>query len=189
LKPLDVQAAIGRKQLERLPAFVEARKKNWHTLRSGLADLAGVFDFMLPTHAVSWSAAGFEWDGSGHITDCSWFGFMLRVKPDAPFKKFEFARFLDEKKIGNRMLFGGNLLRQPVFVNLRKESPTAFRIRGLTVERNAGLDSAAIHQLLPGADEILEQAIFIGVYPGLSPAQIDYVIDCVHKFVGRYGDV
>jgi len=189
LKPLDVQAAIGRKQLERLPAFVEARKKNWFTLRAGLSDLGGVFDFMLPTHAVSWSPDGFEWDQSGHTTDCSWFGFMLRVREGAPFSKFEFARFLDEQKIGNRMLFGGNLLRQPVFVNLRKESPAAFRIRGLSAADNATLDSAAIHQLLPGADEIMEQAIFLGVYPGLSPAQIDYVIECVHAFVGRYGDV
>ena len=189
LKPLDVQAAIGRKQLERLPAFVEARKKNWSTLRAGLADLEGVFDFMLPTHAVSWSPEGFEWNASGHTTDCSWFGFMLRVKAGAPFKKFEFARFLDERKIGNRMLFGGNLLRQPVFVNLRKENPAAFRIRGLAAKETASLDSAAIHSLLPGADEIMEQAIFLGVYPGLSQAQLDYVVESVHEFAGRHTGV
>ena len=189
LKPLDVQAAIGRKQLERLPAFVEARKKNWSTLRAGLADLEGVFDFMLPTHAVSWSPEGFEWNASGHTTDCSWFGFMLRVKAGAPFKKFEFARFLDERKIGNRMLFGGNLLRQPVFVNLRKENSAAFRIRGLAAKENAALDSAAIHSLLPGADEIMEQAIFLGVYPGLSQVQLDYVVESVHDFAGRHTGV
>jgi len=189
LKPLDVQAAIGRKQLERLPAFVEARKKNWNTLRAGLADLEGVFDFMLPTHAASWSAEGFEWEASGHTTDCSWFGFMLRVKAGAPFKKFEFARFLDERKIGNRMLFGGNLLRQPVFANLRKENPAAFRIRGLAAKENASLDSAAIHSLLTGADEIMEQAIFLGVYPGLSQAQLDYVVESVHEFAGRHTGV
>jgi CDP-6-deoxy-D-xylo-4-hexulose-3-dehydrase len=189
LKPLDVQAAIGRKQLERLPAFVEARKKNWNALRAGLSDLKGVFDFMLPTHAVSWSQERFEWDSTGHTTDCSWFGFMLRVKAGAPFKKFEFARFLDERKIGNRMLFGGNLLRQPVFVNLRKENPAAFRIRGLEAKDNASLDSAAIHSLLPGADEIMEQAIFLGVYPGLSQVQLDYVVESVHEFAGRHTGV
>ena len=189
LRPLDVQAAIGRKQLERLPAFVEARKKNWNTLRAGLADLEGVFDFMLPTHAASWSPEGFEWDASGHTSDCSWFGFMLRVNAEAPFKKFEFSRFLDERKIGNRMLFGGNLLRQPVFVNLRKENPAAFRIRGLAAKENASLDSAAIHSLLPGADEIMEQAIFLGVYPGLSQAQLDYVVESVHEFVRRHTGV
>lgn len=186
LKPLDVQAAIGRKQLERLPAFVEARKNNWHALRTGLADLGDVFDFMLPTHAVSWSPSGFEWDASGHTTDCSWFGFMLRVKSQAPFKKIEFARFLDQRKIGNRMLFGGNLLRQPVFVNLRKENPAAFRIRGLSAKENSSLDSSAINKLLPGADEIMEEAIFLGVYPGLSQAQLDYVVESVHEFVARH---
>lgn len=186
LKPLDVQAAIGRKQLERLPAFVEARKNNWHALRTGLADLRDVFDFMLPTHAVSWSPSGFEWDASGHTTDCSWFGFMLRVKSQAPFKKIEFARFLDQRKIGNRMLFGGNLLRQPVFVNLRKENPAAFRIRGLSAKENASLDSSAINKLLPGADKIMEEAIFLGVYPGLSQAQLDYVVESVHEFVARH---
>jgi len=186
LKPLDVQAAIGRKQLERLPAFVEARKNNWHALRTGLADLGDVFDFMLPTHAVSWSPSGFEWDASGHTTDCSWFGFMLRVKSQAPFKKIEFARFLDQRKIGNRMLFGGNLLRQPVFVNLRKENPAAFRIRGLSAKENSSLDSSAINKLLPGADKIMEEAIFLGVYPGLSQAQLDYVVESVHEFVARH---
>ena len=186
LKPLDVQAAIGRKQLERLPAFVEARKNNWHALRTGLADLGDVFDFMLPTHAVSWSPSGFEWDASGHTTDCSWFGFMLRVKSQAPFKKIEFARFLDQRKIGNRMLFGGNLLRQPVFVNLRKENPAAFRIRGLSAKENSSLDSSAINKLLSGADEIMEEAIFLGVYPGLSQAQLDYVVESVHEFVARH---
>jgi CDP-6-deoxy-D-xylo-4-hexulose-3-dehydrase len=185
LKPLDVQAAIGRRQLERLPAFVEARKKNWHTLREGMADLQEVFGFMLPTHATKWSPAGFEWDGSGHTSDCSWFGFMLRVKAEAPFKKFEFARFLDERKIGNRMLFGGNLLRQPVFVNLRKDSPSSFRIRGVPASDTASLDAATIHRLLPGADEIMDQAIFLGVYPGLSAAQLDYVIGSVAEFVKK----
>ena len=111
------------------------------------------------------------------------------VEAGAPFKKFEFARFLDERKIGNRMLFGGNLLRQPVFVNLRKENPAAFRIRGLAAKENASLDSAAIHSLLPGADEIMEQAIFLGVYPGLSQAQLDYVVESVHEFVRRHTGV
>jgi CDP-6-deoxy-D-xylo-4-hexulose-3-dehydrase len=84
------------------------------------------------------------------------------------------------------MLFGGNLLRQPVFVNLRKENPAVFRIRGLSSKENASLDSRAINTLLPGADEIMEQAIFLGVYPGLSQAQLDYVVQSVRDFVGRH---
>src|SRR5262249_30776813 len=68
LKPLDIQAAIGRAQLKRLPDFVEARRRNWQRLRRGLADLAEFFDFQLPTHATAWRSSGsdaFDWDASG----------------------------------------------------------------------------------------------------------------------------
>jgi len=186
LKPLDPQAAIGRVQLRRLPAFIEARKQNWETLRQGLADLEDIFDFSLPTHATAWHPPGegggsgqqstvndqrstFSWDSSGCQTDCSWFGFMIRVKPSAPFTVRELAAHLDEKKIGNRMLFGGNLLRQPAFVQLRKDNPGAFRVAG---------DLA-----LEGADAIMQTAIFLGTYPGLTPAQLDYEIATIRGFV------
>jgi CDP-6-deoxy-D-xylo-4-hexulose-3-dehydrase len=169
LKPLDLQAAIGRKQLAKLPAFIEARKKNWAYLRSGLADLSEYLDFTLPTHAKAWKEAGFEWDDSQCRSDCSWFGFMVRVRQGAPFKHSDLGRHLDENKIGNRMLFGGNLLRQPVFVQLRKDRPEAFRTVGS----------------LKGADDIMNQAIFLGTYPGLSQAMMDYVIGTVRRFVAQ----
>jgi len=131
LKPLDIQAAIGRVQLTKLPLFIQARIDNWNYLRRGLRETGEYFDFMLPTHATGWTPdGGFAWDASGHKSLCSWFGFMLRVKPGAPFTKFEFARHLDQRKIGNRMLFGGNLVRQPVFVQLKKDRPDAFRVVG-----------------------------------------------------------
>jgi CDP-6-deoxy-D-xylo-4-hexulose-3-dehydrase len=167
LKPLDTQAAIGRQQLKKLPAFVEARKKNWGHLRRGLDSLGGFFEFMLPTHAKSWSREGFSWDDSGHPAECSWFGFMMLVKPSAPFTRTEFARALDAKKIGNRMLFGGNLVRQPAFVQLRKDNPAAFRVIGD----------------LAGADRILNEAVFIGVYPGLTKVMLDYMVETITKFV------
>ncbi|MGA2241860.1 MAG: lipopolysaccharide biosynthesis protein RfbH [Verrucomicrobiota bacterium] len=166
LKPLDIQAAIGRQQLKKLPQFIQARVDNWDYLRRGLDDCSEFFDFMLPTHATGWTPQGFTWDKSGHRTLCSWFGFMLRVKPSAPFKKFEFARHLDEKKIGNRMLFGGNLVRQPAFVQLRKDNPAAFRVVGD----------------LSGADRIMNEAVFIGVYPGLTRAMMDYMIETISRF-------
>ncbi len=75
LKPLDIQAAIGRVQLQKLPHFIQARINNWNYLRRGLRDCEDVFDFMLPTHATGWSPEGFTWDASGHRTVCSWFGF------------------------------------------------------------------------------------------------------------------
>ena len=120
LKPLDPQAAIGRVQLKRLPEFIEARKQNWESLRQGLAIFDDVLEFALPTHAINWSSEkGFSWDESGCRTNCSWFGFKIAVRGNTSFSRTELAEELDRNRIGNRMLFGGNLLRQPAFVKLR----------------------------------------------------------------------
>jgi len=180
LKPLDPQAAIGRQQLRKLPAFIEARSRNWEYLRSGLSDLEDVFDFSLPTHATSWcqkhsssrlpaTSSQFSWDSTGCRTYCSWFGFMIRVKPSAPFTHTDLARHLDANKIGNRMFFGGNLLRQPVFVQLRKDRPKSFRVVGEMI----------------GADQIMNQAIFLGTYPGLTTEMMDYEIETIRNFTFR----
>lgn len=170
LKPLDIQAAIGIEQLKKLPNFIQARINNWEYLRKGLNDLSEYFSFMLPTHAVDWTSEGFLWDKSGNTTFPSWFGFMLRVKPSAPFSKFEFAKYLDEMKIGNRNLFGGNLTRQPAFINLKNERPGSFRVVGN----------------LKGADIIMTEALFIGTYPGLNNSMMDYIIESINKFVRHY---
>jgi len=195
LKPLDLQAAIGRQQLKRLPAFIEARKHNWETLRRGLADLEEFFDFSLPTHATSWQRphgqsaeidrplSSFSWDTSGCRTECSWFGFMLRVRPGSPFTHSQLGRHLDEKRIGNRMLFGGNLLRQPVFVQLRKDNPRAIRVVGRGGKTVEELGSEAIARAVPGADEIMNTALFLGTYPGLCSGQLDYEIETIRRFV------
>jgi CDP-6-deoxy-D-xylo-4-hexulose-3-dehydrase len=216
LKPLDPQAAIGRQQLKKLPTFIEARKRNWEILRAGLADLEDVFEFTLPTHATRWippserSTSGlsalssqhsastfdlnFDWDSSGCRTDTSWFGFMLRVKPTAPFSHTDLVRNLDQHKIGNRMFFGGNLLRQPVFVQLRKDRPEALRVvsadgRALApaqreLELKASVNGAAASPL-PGADAIMNQALFLGTYPGLTRAMLDYEIEAIRQFVRK----
>lgn len=167
LKPLDIQAAIGIEQLKKLPDFIQARIDNWNYLRNGLNDLSEFFSFMLPTHATGWTNDGFTWDNSGNTTVPSWFGFMLRVKPEAPFKKSQLARFLDDNKIGNRNLFGGNLTRQPAFINLKNERPGSFRV-------SSGLE---------GADMIMNEAMFIGTYPGLSKKMLDYIIEKIHEFI------
>ena len=181
LKPLDPQAAIGRQQLKKLPAFIEARKRNWEILRAGLADLSEFFDFTLPTHATGWTppsgrqqssvrddlSSAFTWDDSACRTNCSWFGFMLRVKSTAPFSHTQLAQHLDGRKIGTRMFFGGNLLRQPAFVQLKKDRPQAFRVVGD----------------FPGADEIMHQALFLGTFPGLTPAMLSYEIETIRAFV------
>jgi CDP-6-deoxy-D-xylo-4-hexulose-3-dehydrase len=220
LKPLDPQAAIGRQQLKKLPAFIEARKQNWEILRAGLADLEDVFEFTLPTHATRWippserstpslsafsskHAAStfdlnFDWDSSGCRTDTSWFGFMIRVKPGALFSHTDLGRHLDQHKIGNRMFFGGNLLRQPVFVQLRRDRPEALRLvsadgRALMaaqreLELKASINGAAASPL-PGADAIMNQALFLGTYPGLTPTMLAYEIKIIRDFVKSHSAI
>lgn len=180
LKPLDPQAAIGRCQLKKLPDFIEARKRNWEILRIGLADLHEVFEFTLPTHATAWLGpnerggqnnfeAAFSWDDTDCRSNASWFGFMIRVKPGAGFSHTDLASHLNSNKIGNRMLFGGNLLRQPVFVQLKKDRPTAFRVVGE----------------MTGADEIMNQALFLGTYPGLTDRQLAHEMEVIRDFVAK----
>jgi len=167
LKPLDPQAAIGRVQLRRLPEFIEARKQNWETLRRGLAAHEDVLEFALPTHATGWDAEeGFAWDDTGCRTDCSWFGFKIAVKAGSPFSRTALAQELDRCLIGNRMLFGGNLLRQPAFVQLRHDNPEALRVVGEMV----------------GSDEIMGSSLFLGTYPGLTPAMLDREIQVISAF-------
>ena len=179
LKPLDLQAAIGRAQLKKLPAFTQARKNNWEILRRGLDELDEFFDFMLPTHANAWSksesvakpsgsssasqplsSATFGWDLTGCSTSPSWFGFMLRVKMGAKFSSRDLAAHLTQNDIGNRMLFGGNLTKQPVFGELKTERPESFRVVGE----------------LKGADNLMAQALFLGVYPGFDLSQLQKIV-------------
>ncbi len=167
LKPLDIQAAIGRVQLKRLKKFIEIRKKNWHILRTELDEFREFFDFALPTHAKKWTPNGFEWDQTGCKSECSWFGFMLRVQNKSPFSVSDLAGYLDQKKIGNRMLFGGNLIRQPAFLQLKKDRKDSFRVVGN----------------LKGADQLMNQALFLGTYPGLSEKMLEYEISVIKKFI------
>jgi CDP-6-deoxy-D-xylo-4-hexulose-3-dehydrase len=147
LKPLDVQAAIGREQLKRLPDFVAARRRNWHRLRQGLAHLSEFLEFMEATPG----------------SEPSWFGFMMLVRDGAPFTAVDLSRQLDEAKIGNRRLFGGNLVRQPAFVQLKRDNPAAFRVA----------------RDLRGADRLMQSSLFVGVYPGLTNTMLDYVIGAI----------
>lgn len=169
LKPTDVQAAIGRKQLEKLPSFVIARRNNWQTLRKLLDPLSEWLDFQLPTHATAWGDDGFKWDNSGHRCDPSWFGFMIRVKPQSPFSRRDLAVTLDQNKIGNRMLFGGNLVRQPVFANGRRSGTVPIRTVGD----------------LTGADMVMNDALFVGVYPGLTAQMCSYIAEVISEFVTK----
>jgi CDP-6-deoxy-D-xylo-4-hexulose-3-dehydrase len=146
LKSGDIQAAIGLAQLDRLPAFVEARRKNWKYLRDGLSKLE---DFLLLPVIQEHS-------------DPSWFGFALTVKSDSKVSRNEIVQALNERKIGTRLLFGGNLLRQPAFID--------------TPQRVVGT--------LSNTDIIMNDTFWIGVWPGLTEKMLDYMISSLHEILG-----
>lgn len=113
LKATDMQAAVGCAQLEKLPEFIEARKRNWKMLRDGLTGLEDVF--VLPEPAEN--------------SNPSWFGFLLTVKERANFTREQIVSFLELKNIQTRMLFAGNLIKHPCFDEMRK-SGEGFRVVG-----------------------------------------------------------
>jgi len=171
LKPLDPQAAIGRVQLRCLQEFIEARKQNWEILRRGLAVHEDVLEFALPTHATGWHQDhGFSWDETGCRTDCSWFGFKIAVKSGASFSRTQLAQELDRNRIGNRMLFGGNLLRQPAFVHLIADNSKALRIISD----------------MKGSDAIMLRSLFLGTYPGLTASMLRKEIDVISSFCNKF---
>jgi CDP-6-deoxy-D-xylo-4-hexulose-3-dehydrase len=146
LKSGDIQAAIGLAQLDRLPSFVEARKKNWKYLHDGLSKLE---DFlMLPV--------------TQEHGDPSWFGFALTVKSDSKVSRNEIVQALNERNIGTRLLFGGNLLRQPAFID--------------TPQRVVGT--------LSNTDIIMNDTFWIGVWPGLTEKMLDYMILSLYEILG-----
>ncbi len=123
---------------------------------------------MLPTHATGWSGDKFTWLSGCPKVEPSWFAFMLMVRPEAPFSRTDLASALERVHIGNRMFFGGNLTRQPAFLELRRSLPDqSFRIAGD----------------LGGADRLMREAIFIGTYPGLKREHLDYVVETVPHIV------
>jgi CDP-6-deoxy-D-xylo-4-hexulose-3-dehydrase len=148
LKPLDLQAAIGQQQIPRLPAFGAARRAHWKRLREGLDDLGDRIEFSVPTPG----------------SDPSWFGFLMIVKESAGFDRTGLVRFLEDRKIKTRMLFGGNLARQP-----------AYRAANIRIAGS-----------LAGADLLMNRAFFVGVYPGLTEAQLDWMIESIHEFAKRH---
>jgi CDP-4-dehydro-6-deoxyglucose reductase, E1 len=143
LKMTDMQAAVGVSQLKKLPGFIATRQKNFNTLWQGLKDLQEFF--ILPEATPN--------------SQPSWFGFPIAVRPGAPFNRNQVIAFLESRKIATRLLFGGNLLRQPAYLDIK------HRVVGS----------------LQNTDFIMNQVFWIGVFPGLSPTMLDYIIDVFHK--------
>jgi CDP-6-deoxy-D-xylo-4-hexulose-3-dehydrase len=142
LKATDLQAAVGQAQLRKLPAFIDARRRNFRMLYKGLLDLEEFF--ILPQATPG--------------SDPAWFGFPLAVRPEAPFHRDQVVRYLEDHKIATRLLFGGNLTRQPAYRDIQ------YRTVGT----------------LTNSDYVMNGVFWIGVYPGLAPAAIAYVIETFH---------
>ena len=148
LKMTDMQAAVGVAQMAKIDRFSEARKSNWKTLREGLDSLQEYF--MLPEPTPN--------------SDPSWFGFPMSVRPETGIKRRDFILFLEERKIATRLLFSGNIARQPAYLEL----PT----------RSVGD--------LKNSDFIMNNTLWLGVYPGLTSEMLNYMIESVHEYVQNH---
>ena len=145
LKVSDMQAAVGLSQLDRAPEFIAARRRNFALLTEGLSDLQDIL--MLPQATPN--------------SDPSWFGFPIAVRGGSPVAREQVVKFLESKKIGTRLLFAGNLLRQPAY-----EEIECRRIGDLN-----------------RSDFVMNQVFWVGVFPGLDGPRIDYIIDKLHDAV------
>jgi CDP-6-deoxy-D-xylo-4-hexulose-3-dehydrase len=143
LKATDMQAAVGVAQLKKLPAFIEARKRNFAYLKAGLKDVEE--HFVLPEATPN--------------SDPSWFGLPLLVRETAPFSRNALIELLNGRKIGTRQLFGGNLVRQPAYADVNCRVVGDLRM----------------------SDRVMNQVFWIGVYPGLTQAMLDYVLETMNE--------
>ena len=146
LKSGDIQAAIGIAQLDRLENFIFARRQNWQYLRDNLKSLERYL--ILPEATQN--------------SEPSWFGFAITVRKESPKSRQHIIEKLTEQKIGTRLLFGGNLLRQPAFLK------TPRRVQGN----------------LENTDTIMRDTFWIGVWPGLSKEMLDHMISVLHDIFG-----
>jgi CDP-6-deoxy-D-xylo-4-hexulose-3-dehydrase len=144
LKATDMQAALGLSQLNKLDGFVAARKLNFAHLT---ARLTGAHGLILPTATPK--------------SDPSWFGFPITLGADLPIDREELLRFLDSRLIGTRLMFAGNILRQPAYRNID------FRVVGD----------------LTNSDIVMRRTFWVGVYPGLTPPMLDHIADSILEFI------
>ena len=147
LKATDMQAALGVSQIAKLPHFIERRKENFNYLKAALQPLEDVL--VLPQASPN--------------SDPSWFGFPIAVKESAPFTRDELTRHFDAKKIGTRLMFAGNLLRQPAY---------------------AGIECRIIGDM-KNTDYVMNNVFWVGTFPGLTPAMLDYIADTAIAFAAE----
>ncbi len=146
LKITDMQAACALAQMDKLPSFIEARKQNFAYLKERLASCA---EFLVLPEAT---------EGA----EPSWFGFPITLKDAIPYQRLDLLTYLDEHKIGTRLLFAGNLLRQPYMIGRE------YRVSGT----------------LENTDRIMSKTFWVGVWPGLTTEMLDYVVNRIETFFG-----
>jgi len=146
LKITDMQAACGLAQLKRLPEFIKARNNNFAYLSDRLSTLADYIELSVPTEN----------------SEPSWFGFLITLKQDNGVDRTDLVKYLDEKKIGTRLLFAGNLTRQPYFEGLN------YRVASK----------------MTNTDITMNQSLWVGLYPGLSTDHLDYTVNKLEEFFG-----
>jgi len=147
LKATDIQAAIGLSQLDKIDDFTAKRKANFAHLKSGLKELE---EFLILPEKTKHS-------------DPSWFGFMLTLR-DSKFNRNKLQQFLESKNVGTRLLFGGNLLKQPAYKNIAKR----------------------VYGKLSNTDKAMNDSFWLGVWPGLDNNHLDYVIESLKRFFIKY---
>ncbi|GAC1360772.1 MAG: lipopolysaccharide biosynthesis protein RfbH [Acidobacteriaceae bacterium] len=147
LKATDMQAALGVAQIAKLPEFIEKRRSNFAYLKQALKPMEEFLQ--LPV--------------AGKDADPSWFGFPIGVKPGAPFTRDQLTKTLESKKIGTRLVFAGNLLRQPAYEGWE------YRVVGE----------------MTNTDYVMSNVFWIGVFPGLTHEMLDYMAQTVTEFVGQ----
>lgn len=138
LKVTDMQAAIGCAQLEKLPSFIEARKRNWKLLRDGLDGLNEFFVLPEPTDS----------------SDPSWFGFLLTVRDKAGFTRDALVTYLEDHQIQTRMLFAGNLIKHPCFDEMR-QSNQGYRTVGDLIATDTIMADTFWIGVYPGMSEVM----------------------------------
>jgi CDP-6-deoxy-D-xylo-4-hexulose-3-dehydrase len=146
LKITDMQAACGLAQIDRAAGFIQARKDNFAYLKERLQSCA---EFLILPEAT---------EGS----DPSWFGFPMTLKPEANTSRVDLLTYLDQYKIGTRLLFAGNLTRQPYMIGRH------YRVSGD----------------LTNTDRVMNDTFWIGVYPGLTREMLDFAIEKIEAFFG-----
>jgi CDP-4-dehydro-6-deoxyglucose reductase, E1 len=154
LKMTDMQAAVGVVQLEKLPSFVEARRSNFAAFKERLDR----FSKVLRTPSATPNS------------EPSWFGFLVVVEPDAPVSRDGLVAALEKARVQTRMLFAGNLVRQPCFDELR-ETNTGYRQIGD----------------LRNTDRLMNDAFWFGVYPGMTAAHIDHICTTIETHLSDHG--